>query len=319
MFRSVKHDLLGLKGAATLRVAGPADAEHLVYLQAGFPCDHSSLEPLAARLASECGCLVGVGCLPEYDRDVPLRPEGYDMEQLLACFSQAVDALKAQSSRAPSAKLTLIVHDWGCAPGFMYSNTAGCDKLVAFDVLMAKKPDRLYYALNHLNYQGHFAIAFKLSQFSGVLGRMYLSVFSFLSFGVLRRWLNPVGPKDTGTANPFAAVGGYPWQAPLKDMAGSVATSPFRCYPYFYMLRSLALGHGSILKKLSFDSSVAKQPICFIFGEEKNTHFHAQAQLEKLRATPGCRVHAVKDAGHWCYKHAPDVCFEAVRAFILGD
>ena len=63
MFRAVKHDLLGLKDAATLRVAGPANAEHLVYLQAGFPCDHSSLEPLAARLASECGCLVGVGSM----------------------------------------------------------------------------------------------------------------------------------------------------------------------------------------------------------------------------------------------------------------
>ena len=84
------------------------------------------------------------------------------MEQLLACFSQAVDALKAQSSRAPSAKLTLVVHDWGCIPGFMYSNTAGCDKLVAFDVLLAKKPDRLYYALKHLTYQGHFAICFKV-------------------------------------------------------------------------------------------------------------------------------------------------------------
>ena len=50
MFRDVKHDLLGLKDAATLRVAGPVDAEHLVYLQAGFPCDPSSLEPLAAAL-----------------------------------------------------------------------------------------------------------------------------------------------------------------------------------------------------------------------------------------------------------------------------
>lgn len=214
MFRAVKHDLLGLKDAATLRVAGPANAEHLVYLQAGFPCDHSSLEPLAARLASECGCLVGVGCMPEYDREVPLRPEGYDMEQLLACFAQTVDALKAQSSRAPSAKLTLVVHDWGCAPGFMYSNTAGCDKLVAFDVLIAKKPDRLYYALNHLNYQGHFAICFKLSQLSAALGRIYLSVMYFVMVA-FRRWLNPVGPKDTGPANPFAAVGGYPWQVPL--------------------------------------------------------------------------------------------------------
>lgn len=319
MFRDVKHDLLGLKDAATLRVAGPAEAEHLVYLQAGFPCDHSSLEPLAARLASECGCLVGVGCMPEYDREVPLRPEGYDMEQLLACFSQAVDALTAQSSRAPSARLTLVVHDWGCAPGFMYSNTAGCDKLVAFDVLLAKKPDRLYYALNHLHYQGHFALAFKLSQLSLALGRIYLSLM-YLVMRALGRWLNPVGPKDAGPANPFAAVGGYPWQAPLKAMSGSVPPSPFRCYPYYYIMRSLALGQGgAILKKMSFTSSVARQPICFIFGEQKNTHFHTRAQLDTLRATPGCRVHGVPHAGHWCYKHAPDVCFEAVRAFILGD
>ena len=223
MFRDVKHDLLGLKDAATLRVAGPADAEHLVYLQAGFPCDHSSLEPLAARLASECGCLVGVGCMPEYDREVPLRPEGYNIQQLLTCFSQAVDALKAQSTRPrlplrnggyPSTKLTLVVHDWGCIPGFMYSNMNRCDKLVAFDVLLAKKPDRLYYALNHLHYQGHFAICFKLSQLSLVLGRIYLCVM-YLVMRALSRWLSPVGPKDAGPANPFAAVGGYPWQAPL--------------------------------------------------------------------------------------------------------
>ena len=35
-------------------------------------------------------------------------------------------------------------------------------KDAAFDVLLAKKPDRLYYALNHLTYQGHFAICFKV-------------------------------------------------------------------------------------------------------------------------------------------------------------
>ena len=85
---------------------------------------------------------------------------------------------------------------------------------MAFDVLLAKKPDRLYYALNHLNYQGHFAICFKLSQLSLVLGRIYLSVM-YLVMRALSRWLNPVGPKDAGPANPFAAVGGYPWQAPL--------------------------------------------------------------------------------------------------------
>ena len=65
-FRAVKHDLLELKDAASLYVAGEPDAQRLVLLCAGFPCDHSSFIPLAARLANECGCLVGVSCMPEF-------------------------------------------------------------------------------------------------------------------------------------------------------------------------------------------------------------------------------------------------------------
>ena len=41
--------------------------------------------------------------------------------------------------------------------------------------------------------------------------------------------------------------------------------------------------------------------------------------LEKLRAPPGCCVHGVPDAGHWCYKHSPERCFDVVRDFILGN
>ena len=61
-FRVVEHDLLELKDAASLYVAGEPEAQRLVLLCAGFPCDHSSFIPLAARLANECGCLVGVSC-----------------------------------------------------------------------------------------------------------------------------------------------------------------------------------------------------------------------------------------------------------------
>ena len=308
-FRVVKHDLLDLKDAATLYVAGPSNAEHIVYLQAGFPCDHTSFKPLAARLASG-GFLVGVGCMPDYDRDVPLRPEGYDIDQVSRCFSQAVDALKAQSTRREGdspAKLTVVVHDWACVFGLIYSNTVGCDKLVTFDVLVSDKPDSIYHALNHFNYQTNLAITFLLSRFSNVLG------------------LSPVGPKDkynSSVSNPFEKIGPFPWQTPeegQKATAGSVAATPYRCYPYYAMLKKVLLGQRvSILNKCSFDTSIARQPICFIYGEEKNTNFHTQSQLEKLRVTKGCIAHGIKDAGHWCYKHAPDECFEVVRTFILA-
>jgi len=320
LFRTVKHDLLGLKDAATLYVAGEPDARHLVYLQAGFPCDHSSFQPLAARLAAECGCLVGVGCMPDFERESPLRPEGYDIDQLLECFAQAVDALKGQSTCDPPAKLTVVVHDWGCMPGFMYANTSCVDKLVAFDVLMAKKADRLYYSLVHLNYQANFAVSFRLSRYSPLLGRLYLTML-FVVLGILRRWLNPVGPKDAGPPEGLlGAVGSCPWQAPDKANGGSVAPTPYRCYPYYYIFKALASEQAeSLSRKLSFNASVARQPVCFIYGEEKNTQFHTAWQLEKLRATPGCAVHAVPEAGHWCYKQAPEVCFAAVRSFIESD
>jgi hypothetical protein len=350
-FRVVKHDLLDLKDAATIFVAGPSNAEHIVYLQAGkrfcasdnhchftqhlkflplsivgFPCDHTSLKPLATRLATDCGFLVGVGCMPDYDRDVPLRLEGYDIDQVSRCFSQAVDALKAQSTRREGdspAKLTVVVHDWACVFGLIYSNTVGCDKLVTFDVLVSDKPDSIYHALNHFNYQTNLAITFLLSRFSNVLAHIYLLTFSIVSFGVLR--LSPVGPKDkynSSVSNPFEKIGPFPWQTPeegQKATAGSVAATPYRCYPYYAMLKEIILGQRvSMLNKCSFDTSIARQPICFIYGEEKNTNFHTQSQLEKLRVTKGCIAHGVKDAGHWCYKHAPDECFEVVRTFILA-
>ena len=61
------------------------------------------------------------------------------MFETSTCFGQAVAALRAYSTAA-SAKLTLVVHDFGVVPGFAYSNTGGCDKLIVFDVLALEFP-----------------------------------------------------------------------------------------------------------------------------------------------------------------------------------
>lgn len=324
-FQTLRHDLLELKGAATLLVAGDPNAQHVLFFCAGFPCDHSSFAPLAERLASDCGCLVGVSCIAEYDHDVPLRPQGYDLDEMAACFAQGVAALRAHSTRA-SHTLTLVVHDWGIAPGFMFSNSVGCDKLVVFDVLPSDPtsdvPDRGYYALVHLNYQSFFAISFALSRFCSMrLARLWLSAGTLLIFGVLGRWLNPISPRTDGRfSNPLGAVGFMPWQRPDAEMSGALRATPYRCYPYFHALKNIArpAAMRELTAKMSFDASLKKQPVCFIFGEEKNTHFHNQAQLAKLRATAGCEVVGVPNAGHWCYKHEPELCFGAVKKFVFG-
>ena len=92
--------------------------------------------------------------MPEYDRaGAPLRPEGYDMHETATCFGQAVSALRSLA-KAPEPRLSLIVHDFGIVPGFYFSNTVGCDKLVVFDVLptnpILHKPDSIYHALVHV-------------------------------------------------------------------------------------------------------------------------------------------------------------------------
>jgi len=145
-FKAVPHDLLDLEGAGTLFVAGPTDADHLVLLCAGFPDDHSSLAPLARRLA-ERGCLVGVCSMPEFEREgPPLRPQGYTLDEIPQAFAQAAAALHAQSTRhsalyagrsSRATSLSVVVHDWAIYPGLAFANNFGCDKLVLFDVIHA--------------------------------------------------------------------------------------------------------------------------------------------------------------------------------------
>ena len=146
-FKAVPHDLLDLEGAGTLFVAGPTGAENLVLLCAGFPDDHSSLAPLARRLA-ERGCLVGVCSMPEFEREGPLlRPQGYTLDEIPQAFAQAAAALRAQSTRrstlyagrssraaSDTTTLSVVVHDWAIYPGLAFANNFGCDKLVLFDV-----------------------------------------------------------------------------------------------------------------------------------------------------------------------------------------
>lgn len=321
-FRAIRHDLLNNENAATLCVAGDTNATDIIFFCAGFPCDHASFKPLAKRIVTDNGWLVGVSCLPEFDKESPSRQQGYQLDEMSACLAQAVAALRAQSTN-PSAALTIVVHDWAVIPGLDLYKISGCDKLVLFDVLPPApndRPDKWFYPLIHLNYQLMFATSFLISRWSERLAQLWLNVGSLIIFSVLGRWLNPVGPRTDGRMSwPLGSVGFLPWQIPDKEMAGSVKMTPYRCYPYYHMFKALLFNRGTmraLSEKLNLDGLIEEKPICFIFGEEKNTHFHSQAQLTKLRATPGCEVHGIPEAGHWCYKQQFEKCYQKVQAFV---
>lgn len=324
-FRAVKHDLLNHTDAATIYVAGNAvTAEHLVLFCAGWPCDQTSFLPMAKRLVdAERSVLVGITCMPEYDRvgvfgQSPLKPEGYDFDEVASCYAQAVEALQTEASSSRPAfsakpKLTLVVHDWGIVPGFCHSNTHGCDKMVVFDSLPADeswRPESTYCLLCQMTYQLVFALSFFFRRFNRCFGDLFHTAGLYCIAGIFAHWCSPVGPRDTVLTN-------------TGEGAGIPMPPSFLCYPYYYMWSMVLFPWESrkkerVLRAMDFNRSLKKQPICFIYGKDKNTHFHSKADLEKLMSSEGSEVLEVSGTGHWCFKQEPEQCFEAVRRFVLA-
>ena len=52
----------------------------------------------------------------------------------------------------------------------------------------------------------------------------------------------------------------------------------------------------------------------------KRNKFHTDKIVELVRATPGCKVVPVANAGHWLYHESQqaELCFREVKAFVLG-
>ena len=105
-FRAVSHDLLDLKNAGTLYVAGDPRARHVLFFCAGFPDDHSAFAPLAARLVAERGCLVGLSCLAIVQQQGPKVaeiPAIQSEQQQVRSVLQATAAAESQRQARENA------------------------------------------------------------------------------------------------------------------------------------------------------------------------------------------------------------------------
>lgn len=307
MFKEVKHAYLEEKDLGRLFVIGPRDARHLVYMQAGFPDTHEAFMPLAKRLASEAGCLVGVGSMPEFGSDKPVKREGYNIDEMVKCFAQSVDALRGESTNA-AADLTIAIHDWASPIGFAYTNKSLMEgrppaRIVCFDVIVSPKNTHskrsLATTLVHLNYQSFFAFCFFVSRFSPLMAKAIAMVGSLLIFKIFGRWLNPVGWRDSKR-------GGS-----ITDLGQRV----YATYPYYYVWAAILSGQRSVFKGIHLPP-LEKVPILFLYGTDKNTMFHTDVELTALDNAEGSEQVAVRDASHWLYLHNEELCFNKMRAFI---
>ena len=137
--------------------------------------------------------------------------------------------------------------------------------------------------------------------------RLWIRPVGFIVFKVFRKWFAPAGPLDQGCAS-------------LKP------PNPFHLYPYWHLLClrwfSSRATFERTLYNLSAERLIAekKTPMLFMYGVEKRNKFHTDKIVELVRATPGCKVVPVANAGHWLYHESQqaELCFREVKAFVLG-
>jgi pimeloyl-ACP methyl ester carboxylesterase len=88
----------------------------------------------------------------------------------------------------------------------------------------------------------------------------------------------------------------YPWKwfGPVPHETPTVV-SPYQMYPYYQQMKSI-LQTGNV-----YAGFTTKVPLLFIYGKRKGCMFHGTRYIDKVRATPGCRVLEYADAGHWMH------------------
>ena len=106
-----------------------------------------------------------------------------------------------------------------------------------------------------------------------------------------------------------------------KDHSGTLSKAEFTKMVRLRWFSSRAT-FRRMLYNLSAERLIAekKTPMLFMYGVEKRNKFHTEKIVELVRATPGCKVVPVANAGHWLYHESQqaELCFREVKAFVLG-
>lgn len=324
----VEHPIAGEDKAGALFLYGKPDSARIAVLCAGYPDDHEVFQAFASRLADEAGCLVGVTCLAGFD-DRKERPytanklSGYSFDEMTGSLREAVKALRAESTNK-DAKLIGIFHDWGMAPGTMYTNRTleeGTedlipDRLVIFDVLAPPHPkatdvpttrkDTFYETFVTLAYRAVFAAAFGLRRYIS----KFLAQAVFLS-GMITLTVLGLGPSLDIDNKVFEQRQKKP---PLDRFV-------YMAYPYYYALKSMVSGNlEQDFPGMSLPLDLARTPVLYMYGTEKRIMFHDRrsvAMLENENKKGGkSKVVVVEKAGHYLYVQQEDICMKEAVKFV---
>jgi pimeloyl-ACP methyl ester carboxylesterase len=246
---------------------GPATAPPILLMH-GWPDTLRLWDGTVAALGEHHRCIRFT--LPGFELTLPSRATS------VARMVQLIDAVL--DATCPGQRVTLLLHDWGCAFGYEYAarRPQRVARVVGVDVgdhhsaelqrALGAKGRRLVW-----QYQVWLALAYKIGGRTG--DRM-------------ARWMAPrlrcpVPPAQIGAqmGYPYAmrwfgTAGGFKGLAPVADLA---------C------------------------------PILYVYGERKYFMFHSPEWLAKLEARPGCAVQGLP-TGHWVMLNRQ----EAFNGCVLG-
>lgn len=235
-----------------VRIDGPADAPPIVLLH-GWPDTLQLWDGTVAALSRHYRCIRFT--LPGFDLTSPARATS------VARMAQLIDTVL--DTACPGRRVTLLLHDWGCAFGYEYA---------------ARRPERVARVVG-VDVGDHQSAA--LSRALGPKGRRMVwqyQIWLALAYKVggrlgdrMARWMAPRLRCPT----------------PLAEIGAQMG------YPYAMRWFGTAGGFGQLAPVGNLTC-----PLLFIYGERKYFMFHSPEWLAQLRARPGCAVQALP-TGHW--------------------
>lgn len=185
---------------------------------------------------------------------------GYDFPELVALLIAEIDQ-QARASHRPA--VVLIGHDWGAYLAYLIEQKRPdlVDKLVAMDVGGHFAPSSVGHAVFMISYQWWLAAGFFIGKIAPGLGD----------------WM-------TGFVSKAA-------RAPRGKNVKSRMN-----YLYFYMWRGLLLKKYRSSLLLSYRPT---KPILYLYGLNKNYHFHSKRWLQILSAKTDAKIVGIEGCDHW--------------------
>jgi pimeloyl-ACP methyl ester carboxylesterase len=257
----------------TLRVDGvdvliDGNGPRSIVMIHGWPDTHRLWDTTVQALQGHYRCVRFT--LPGFEPGSPRR--SHSGAELVATFKAIVE------QACPGQRVTLLLHDWGCAFGYAFAaqHPELVAKIVGVDIGDAGsrahlRALRLVDKLMIVAYQGWLAIAWRIG---GRIGE-------WMTHWMARALHCPSDPVFIGSRM------NYPYH---RQWTGGGATPAAAAF-------------------------VPACPMLYIYGTKKPFMFHSPAWAKALARRPGCQVLAF-ETGHWVMSRRPEPFNQALLAWL---